>query len=148
MLATVGELGLEYVCTHTRGTARDMMEMTDYQDVTAEVERFFEDFEEKAEKFGIRSWILDPGFGFAKNVEQNWQILRDLGTFRKFGRKILAGMSRKSFLYKPLGISPSDALEATQIANFLALEGGADILRVHDIKKAVQTVRLHGLYHS
>lgn len=148
MLSTVGELDLEYVCTHTRGTARTMMEMTDYQDVTAEVEQFFKEFDKKAERYGIKDWILDPGFGFAKNVEQNWQILRDLGAFRKFGKTILAGVSRKSFLYKPLGISPSDALEATQVANFLALEGGAGILRVHDIKKAVQTVRLHGLYHS
>ncbi|MCQ2118516.1 MAG: dihydropteroate synthase [Bacteroidales bacterium] len=148
MWETVSELGLEYVCTHTRGTSRDMMEMTDYQDVTLEVTEFFERFGKTAEQFGIKDWILDPGFGFAKNVEQNWRILKDLGSFRKFGKRILAGLSRKSFLYKPLGITPSEALEATQVANFLALKGGADILRVHDVKKAVQTIRLHGLYHS
>lgn len=146
MWSTVGELGLEYVAMHTRGTPETMQQLTEYDDVTLEVIRFFDTIAETADRYGVKDWILDPGFGFAKTVEQNWAMLREMDRFGKFGKRILAGLSRKSFLYKPLGITPDDALTATQIADFIALDKGADILRVHDVAEASRTIRLFSLY--
>ena len=140
MWKTVGELGLPYVAMHTRGTPRDMQTLTDYDDIISEVESFFWHISQVADSFGVKDWILDPGFGFAKTVEQNWLLLKELGIFKKIGRPILAGLSRKSFLYKPLGITPDEALPATCAANLLALQCGASILRVHDIAPARQVL--------
>ena len=140
MWKTVGELGLEYVAMHTRGTPKDMQSLTDYEDIVRDVKSFFQEITMAADRFGVEKWILDPGFGFAKTVEQNWILLKELAEFKEFGRPILAGLSRKSFLYKPLGITPSEALPATCAANLLALQRGASILRVHDIAPARQTV--------
>ncbi|MBR5175650.1 MAG: dihydropteroate synthase [Bacteroidales bacterium] len=137
---TVGDLGLTYVAMHTRGTPRDMQSLTDYDDVTRAVYGFFSEFSERADAFGIKDWILDPGFGFAKTVDQNWKLLREMSVFKEFGRPVLAGLSRKSFLYKPLGITPDEALPATMAANMLAICAGADILRVHDVQAARRTV--------
>jgi len=154
MLRTVAELGLPYIAMHKRGTPATMQSLTDYPEdpsrpgrspVTAAVLRYFEEFSLRAAEAGIRDWILDPGFGFAKTVRQNWQLLRELPAFRETGRKILVGVSRKSFLYKPLGISPEEALTATQVAHLAALQGGADLLRVHDVAAAAQTVQLYRL---
>ena len=142
MWKTVGNLGLEYVAMHTRGTPADMQSLTDYDDVTAAVVKFFEGIAETAQRYGVDNWILDPGFGFAKTVDQNWQLLREMSVFKKFGKPILAGLSRKSFLYKPLGITPDEALPATMAANMLALCAGADILRVHDVAAAQKIVDL------
>ena len=133
MLETVGSLSLPYVAMHMRGTPRTMQTLTDYPDgVVAELQRYFEDFGERAANAGIRDWILDPGFGFAKTREQNWELLRHLGEFRRFHRPILVGLSRKSML----GTAPENALEATLDAERLALEQGAEILRVHDVAAA------------
>ena len=133
MLETVGSLSLPYVAMHMRGTPRTMQTLTDYPDgVVAELQRYFEDFAERAAHAGIRDWILDPGFGFAKTREQNWELLRHLGEFRRFHRPILVGLSRKSML----GAAPENALEATLDAERLALEQGAEILRVHDVAAA------------
>ena len=133
MLETVGSLSLPYVAMHMRGTPRTMQTLTDYPDgVVAELQRYFEDFGERAANAGIRDWILDPGFGFAKTREQNWELLRHLGEFRRFHRPILVGLSRKSML----GAAPENALEATLDAERLALEQGAEILRVHDVAAA------------
>ena len=147
MWELLGELKVPYVAMHMRGTPATMSGLTDYPDgVTAAVMDFFEGIRAKAEEHGVEDWILDPGFGFAKTVEQNWQLLREMSVFQTFGRPVLAGLSRKSFLYKPLGITPEEALPATMVANFIALRNGADILRVHDVKEARETVRLYGLY--
>ena len=147
MWELLGELKVPYVAMHMRGTPATMSCLTDYPDgVTAAVMDFFEGIRTKAEEHGVEDWILDPGFGFAKTVEQNWQLLREMSVFQTFGRPVLAGLSRKSFLYKPLGITPEEALPATMAANFMALRNGADILRVHDVKEARETVRLYGLY--
>ena len=140
MWKTVGELGLEYVAMHTRGTPKDMQSLTDYEDIVCDVKSFFQEITMAADRFGVEKWILDPGFGFAKTVDQNWILLKELAEFKEFGRPILAGLSRKSFLYKPLGITPSEALPATCAANLLALQGGASILRVHDIAPARQII--------
>ena len=147
MWELLGELKVPYVAMHMRGTPATMSGLTDYPDgVTAAVMDFFEGIRAKAEEHGVEDWILDPGFGFAKTVEQNWQLLREMSVFQTFGRPVLAGLSRKSFLYKPLGITPEEALPATMAANFMALRNGADILRVHDVKEAREAVRLYGLY--
>lgn len=148
MWSLVGELGLPYVAMHTRGTPENMQSLTDYEDVTAEVVRFFEEIARTADRHGVKDWILDPGFGFAKTVGQNWKLLREMAVFKQFGKKILAGLSRKSFMYKPLGITPSEALPATQMANLVALQNGADILRVHDVAAAAETVRIFELLES
>ena len=145
MLPLVGSLGLTYVAMHKRGTPRTMQSMTDYEDVTEAVADYFTDFAERAEQAGVRDWILDPGFGFAKTLEQNYQLLRDSGRLKALfpSRKLLVGVSRKSMVYRLLGITPEESLSATQVLHLHALQNGADILRVHDAAQAVQTVSLY-----
>ena len=149
MLPTVGELGLTYVAMHKRGTSQTMQQMTDYQDVVAEVKSYFDDFSAKADSFGIKDWILDPGIGFAKTIEQNYELVRRLEELKAVGMshgrspRILVGVSRKSFIYKYLDISPEDSLPATQVLHLAALQRGADILRVHDVAEAGRTVSLY-----
>jgi dihydropteroate synthase len=145
MLPLVGRLGLEYVAMHKRGNPATMQNLTDYSNVTREVVDYFKDFSFRAQSFGISDWIIDPGFGFAKTVGQNYELLRSLDTFGDAfsGRKLLVGVSRKSMIYKPLGITPEEALPATQVIHLKALEGGADILRVHDVAEAVRTLKLY-----
>ena len=144
MLSTVGRLGLPYVAMHMRGTPETMQSLTDYDDVVAEVIRYFREFEKKAADAGIREWILDPGFGFAKTIEQNYELLNRLDEVSSaFSQEILVGLSRKSMIYKVLGITPEEAMPATQVLNYAALERGATWLRVHDVVPAVQTARLY-----
>lgn len=146
MLETVGELHLKYVAMHKRGTPLNMQNMCDYEDVTAEVGEYFDSFAIKAEAAGIDEWILDPGFGFAKTVGQNYELLVNLSVLRRgygrFNPRILVGVSRKSMIWRMLEITPEEALPATQALHMAALINGADILRVHDVREAVQTVRL------
>lgn len=144
-LALVGSLGLEYIAMHSRGDSRTMQSLTDYDDVTLAVRAFFEDFANRAEVAGIKDWILDPGYGFAKTVAQNWKLLKELPELDVLGKKILVGVSRKSMIWRPLEITPSEALPGTQVANIIGLQGGADILRVHDVAEAVRTIRLYRL---
>ena len=152
MLATAGRLGLRYVAMHKRGNSLTMQSLTDYapdpqrpdlSPVTAAVLRYFRDFAARAEKAGIRDWILDPGFGFAKTIEQNYQLLNELDSLRFPGRDILVGISRKSMVYKRFGITPEEALPATQVLHAEALRRGASILRVHDVAEACRTVALY-----
>ncbi len=145
MLSTVGRLGLPYVAMHKRGDSRTMQSLTDYQDVVSEVSAYFDGFSEKAGAYGIRDWVIDPGFGFAKTIDQNYELLRSLGRLKEGSgdRRILVGFSRKSMIYKALGITPEDALPATQVLHLAALQNGADILRVHDCAEASQTVSLY-----
>ena len=149
MLSTVGRLGLPYVAMHMRGTPETMQSLTDYDDVVAEVIRYFREFEKKAADAGIREWILDPGFGFAKTIEQNYELLNRLDEVSSaFSQEILVGMSRKSMIYKVLGITPEEAMPATQVLNYAALERGATWLRVHDVVPAVQTARLYSTMYT
>ena len=138
MLSLVGSLGLEYVAMHKRPDRK--------------LSPYFKDFASKAEKYGIKDWILDPGFGFAKTVEQNYEVLSGLpdiiGALRDASPRILIGVSRKSMIYKPLGITPEEALPATQAVHMAALMAGADILRVHDVREARQTAALYNLLNS
>lgn len=143
MLRTVGELGLTYVAMHKRGTPRTMQEMAHYEDVTESVLAYFDEFSFRAEQAGIADWILDPGFGFAKTAAQNFELMGNLPEFRRFGRPLLIGISRKSMVYRTLDITPEESLPATQALHMAALFNGADLLRVHDVKEAVQTITLY-----
>ena len=133
MLSLVGSLGLEYVAMHKRPDR--------------ELIPYFNDFASKADEYGIKDWILDPGFGFAKTVEQNYEVLSGLPeiitSLPGASPRILVGISRKSMIYKPLGITPEEALPATQAVHMAALLAGADILRVHDVREAKQTSALY-----
>ena len=149
MLPLVGRLGLPYVAMHMRGTPETMQRYTNYEvDITRAVSSYFQAFAREADENGIRDWILDPGFGFAKTVEQNYQLLLNMDRLKALGRPILVGVSRKSMIYKPLGITPEEALAPTQIVHYIALEKGADILRVHDVAEAVRTVRLYSTIYT
>ena len=143
MLETVGSLGLGYIAMHKRGRPADMQERCSYRDVAGEVLEYFEDFGVRAGKAGIREWILDPGFGFAKTLDQNYALLRDLDRLTAAGRKILIGISRKSMIYRLINASPEDSMTQTQVLHMAALERGADILRVHDVAETVRTVMLY-----
>ena len=140
MLPTVGRLGLQYIAMHKKGTPENMQSNTDYDDVVGEIVEYFDRFAEKAAACGIKDWVADPGFGFSKTIEQNYEILRNLS---RFNCKVLVGVSRKSMIYKYLGITPEESLPATQVLHLAALQNGADILRVHDVAEAVRTVNLY-----
>ena len=143
MLPLVGRLGLPYVAMHLRGTPETMQSLTDYpRGVTAEVLKYFRTFAKRAAKAGVTDWILDPGFGFAKTVEQNWTLLEELDRLQVLQMPVLVGVSRKSMIYKRFGITPEEALPATQVAHYIALERGATWLRVHDVAEARRTVLL------
>ena len=149
MLETVGRLGLPYVAMHMRGTPETMQSLTDYDDVVAEVIRYFKEFDKKAADAGIREWILDPGFGFAKTIAQNYELLNRLKEVSEaFPQEVLVGLSRKSMIYKVLGITPEEAMPATQVLNLAALQGGATWLRVHDVVPAVQTAKLYSTIYT
>ena len=143
MLRTVAELGLPFVAMHMRGNPKTMQSLTEYDNVTAEVLDYFRQFASKAEAAGVKDWILDPGFGFAKTIEQNYQMLRELDRFTELGKRILVGMSRKSMIFRKFGVTPEESLPATQVLHYKALCLGADILRVHDVAEAVRTVALY-----
>lgn len=143
MLRTVAGLGLPFVAMHMRGNPKTMQSLTEYDNVTAEVLDYFRQFASKAEAAGVKDWILDPGFGFAKTIEQNYQMLRELDHFAELGKRILVGMSRKSMIFRKFGITPEESLPATQVLHYKALCLGADILRVHDVAEAVHTVTLY-----
>lgn len=146
MIETAAGLHLTYVAMHKRGTPATMQSLAVYPEgVVAAVRDYFRRFADRADSSGLTDWILDPGFGFAKTVEQNYELLGSLSEFRDFGRPVLVGVSRKSMIYRPLGITPDGALAPTQVVHYMALEAGADILRVHDVAPASQTVALYRL---
>ena len=139
MLGEVAANSLEYIAMHKKGIPSDMQSKCDYGNgVTAAVMDYFREFALKADRLGIRNWILDPGFGFAKTVEQNYELLDHLAEFQAFGRPILVGISRKSMIYKPLGLTPEApaVLERTTELHRRAIAAGASILRVHDVAEA------------
>lgn len=142
MFSTVASLGVPYVLTHTRGTPATMSSMTDYGDVAADVLEWMARRIDELRQMGVADVIADPGFGFAKDVEQNYRLLTCLDAFHALNAPLLVGVSRKRMVYMPLGISPDEALNGTTVVNTMALERGAHILRVHDVKAAVQAVTL------
>ena len=147
MLITAARLELPFIAMHKRGTPETMQGLCNYENVTDEVGRYFSDFAKRNESLGIKEIIFDPGFGFAKNQHQNYELLNNLSSLspvRSDGGRypILVGISRKSMIYKLLETSPEDVLHATSALNLIALVNGADILRVHDVKEAKDIVRL------
>ncbi len=148
MLATVGRLGLEYVAMHKRGAPATMQSLCDYGDVVEDVRQYFLDFADKAAAAGISRWVLDPGFGFAKTVEQNYQLMNGLQRLSDLGYPVLVGISRKSMIYRLLDIIPEEALPQTCALHLASLERGADILRVHDVKEAMQTIKIYKALNS
>ncbi len=142
MFSTVASLGVPYVLTHTRGTPATMSSMTDYGDVAADVLEWMARRIDELRQMGVADVIADPGFGFAKDVEQNYRLLTCLDAFHALNAPLLVGVSRKRMVYMPLGITPDEALNGTTVVNTMALERGAHILRVHDVKAAVQAVAL------
>ena len=148
MLETVGELGLPYVAMHMRGTPETMQQFTEYGDIVEDILAFFRDFAARAASAGIRDWMLDPGFGFSKTVAQNYELLRRLEELQVAGRPILVGLSRKSMVYKVLGITPEEAMPATQVVQMAALERGATWLRVHDVAATVETARIYSTMYT
>ncbi len=143
MLSLAGRLSLPYVAMHMRGTPETMQGLCEYEDVTLEVLDYFKSFAKDAEYFGVQNWILDPGFGFAKTIEQNYKLMRELSKFMEMRRPILVGISRKSMIYKRFGLTPETSLPETQVLHYKALCNGADILRVHDVAEAARTVALY-----
>jgi dihydropteroate synthase len=143
MLATVGRLDVPYIAMHMRGTPKDMQTQTHYEDILAEMLQYFGEKLSACKKAGIKDVIIDPGFGFAKTLEQNYWILKNLSYFKIIQSPILAGVSRKSMIYKILELNPEDALNGTTALHMAALINGANILRVHDVKEAVQTITLY-----
>ena len=148
MIDTVAALRVPYICMHMKGTAANMQSFATYEDVLKEVLDYFIFKIHQCRAAGIKDIIIDPGFGFAKNAEHNFNLLKNLHIFKMLDCPILAGLSRKSTIYKTLGITAAEALNGTTVLNTLALNNGANILRVHDVKEAVETVTLMESYKS
>ncbi|GAT61460.1 dihydropteroate synthase [Paludibacter jiangxiensis] len=140
MFNVIAKYNVPYILMHMRGTPQTMQSLTEYDNFMEDIMRFFAEKIRTLTAMGVSDIILDPGFGFAKTIEQNFELLRDLSNFRIFDRPVLAGLSRKSMLYKSLNTDAEHSLTATIAANTLALAGGASILRVHDVKEAVETI--------
>lgn len=144
MVGVVAANGLPYVAMHMRGTPQSMQSLTDYpRGVVCEVVEYLRRRLEWLNEQGVERVILDPGFGFAKSMEQNYQLLAGLDSVAALGVPLLVGLSRKSMIYKLLGVTPEESLPATSALNLLALERGATILRVHDVGEAADVVKLH-----
>lgn len=148
MFETVGRLKVPYVLMHIKGTPENMQLDPQYEDVTREVKEYFVERIEKLKELGVEQVILDPGFGFGKTVEHNYRLLKDMQLFADMGYPVLAGVSRKSMINKVLRTKPENALNGTTAVNTIALLNGANILRVHDVREAVQAVKIVEFYRS
>lgn len=146
MLETVGILNVPYVCMHMQGTPETMQLQPHYTNVLKEIIEFFIEKVDTCKQAGITDVIVDPGFGFGKTIEHNFWLLKNLETLKILDRPILAGLSRKSSIYKTLGISANEALNGSTVMHTLALQNGANILRVHDVKETVQAIVLTEKY--
>ena len=142
MMATVAELQVPYILMHMRGTPKNMKDLNQYQNLVQDILFYFSEKLSEARKYGINDVVIDPGFGFSKNIEQNFELLSHLDLFKNLDLPILIGISRKSLIYKTLGTSPDEALNGTTTLNTIALQKGANILRVHDVKEAVECLKL------
>lgn len=142
MFDTIAELNVPYILQHMRGKPEDMQEYANYNNVAGEVLSELGERVGRLSLMGVNDIIIDPGFGFAKNMPQNYELLAKLSLLKLLHRPIMVGLSRKSMATKLLEIKPEDALEATTALNMLALKHSAEILRVHDVKAAVQCVRI------
>ncbi len=146
MIPLIGKYKVPYICMHMQGTPESMQENPVYQNVSTEVLDFFIRKIEECKKAGILDIIIDPGFGFGKNVHHNFSLLANLSVFKMLGCPVLAGLSRKGMIYKSLQTSANEALNGTTVLNTIALNNGADILRVHDVREAKEAITLMNLY--
>lgn len=142
MFETVARLRMPYILSHIQGTPLNMQENPQYTDVVREVSDYFSEKVKKLSKLGVEDIILDPGFGFGKTLDHNYDLLNRLDAFKVFQLPVMVGLSRKSMIWKALEITPETALNGTTVANTMALLGGADILRVHDVKEAAEAVKI------
>ena len=146
MMGTVAAMNIPYICMHMKGEPDRMQNNPHYENVTAEVLDFLADKVTACVQAGIKDIIIDPGFGFGKNIRHNFTLLRELSAFRILDKPIMVGLSRKSTIYKTLGISADEALNGTTVLHTIALMNGANILRVHDVKEAKEAVVLYKSY--
>ena len=143
MFEIIARYQVPYVMMHMKGTPQTMTSLTQYEDVVKEILFYFSEKIAKARSYGINDLIVDPGFGFAKTLEQNYEVLQKLELFQNIELPILVGISRKSMVYQVLNTSPDEALNGTTVLNTIALTKGASILRVHDVKEAVESIKLY-----
>ena len=148
MWNTIAELKVPYILMHMRGTPKTMQSLCDYSDVTADVIKDLAAKIDKMRQLGIADIIIDPGFGFAKTLEQNYTLMSELQEFKRLDMPLLVGISHKSMIYKALDIKPENALNGTTVLNTIALAKGADILRVHDVKEAKEAVKITKLINE
>lgn len=142
MFRTVARLNVPYIMMHMQGTPQDMQQHPHYDNLLKEVFQYFARKVQQLRDLGVKDIILDPGFGFGKTVEHNYELLAHLEEFRVFELPLLAGVSRKSMIYRLLGNTPQEALNGTTVLDTICLLKGADILRVHDVREAVETVKI------
>jgi len=148
MLFTAGKLKVPYIAMHMQGTPQNMQNNPAYSDVSKELLGFFTDKINQCEQAKINDIIIDPGFGFGKTTAHNFKLLKDLNIFSILKKPILAGLSRKGMIHKTLGITAKEALNGTTALNMLALQNGANILRVHDVKEAMEAILLYNTYKN
>ena len=142
MFDTVARLHVPYILMHMRGTPQTMQQMTDYNNFIQEIFYYFSEKVSKLNRLGVNDIIIDPGFGFSKTVDQNYELMAALKGFSVFDLPLLAGVSRKSMIYRYLDSSPADSLNGTTVLNTFALQHGANILRVHDVREAVEAIKI------
>ncbi|MGB1371268.1 MAG: dihydropteroate synthase [Flavobacteriaceae bacterium] len=142
MMKTIGELGIPYIMMHMRGTPQTMQNLTQYDHLITEIFSYFSERVQLAKQHKIMDVVIDPGFGFAKTLSQNYELLGKLEFFQNLNCPILCGVSRKSMIYKTLNCLPKEALNGTTALNMVALMNGTNILRVHDVKEALECVKL------
>lgn len=142
MFETVARLRVPYIMMHMQGTPQDMQNVPSYNNVVKEVFLYFAKKVQLLRDLGVNDLILDPGFGFGKNMEHNYELLAHLEDFKIFELPLLVGISRKSMIFRLLGITPDEALNGTTVLNTLALQKGANIIRVHDVRQAVEAVKI------
>ena len=145
IIPTVAKLNVPYILMHIQGVPKTMQDNPSYKNITTEILDYFIERINLCKQAGIKDVIIDPGFGFGKTIEHNYQLLQSLHAFQMFDYPLLVGVSRKGMIYKPLNISADEALNGTTVLNTIALQQGAQILRVHDVKEAKQAIDLLGL---
>jgi dihydropteroate synthase len=142
MFTTVAECNVPYVLMHMRGTPQTMIKQTSYENIIIEMIDYFQKKIVELKQLGVKDVIIDPGFGFAKTMDQNYELLKNLNYFKCLNLPILSGVSRKSMICKKLGIENKDALNGTTVLNTISLMNGASVLRVHDVKYAIEAIKL------
>jgi dihydropteroate synthase len=145
MFQTVAELQVPYIIMHMQGTPQNMQDNPQYDNITLEIIKEFSEKSFQLKKLGLNDFIFDVGFGFGKTLEHNYELLSKLELFQNLDAPILTGVSRKSMFYKPLNTTPNEALNATTVAHTIAVQKGSQILRVHDVKEAMETIKILNL---